>query len=163
VAVGIFVFVGNWAGPIWWASTGTMQLLDRRKGASNASFLHSRALGKWVSNGPTGFRPATTKSGPTGRDSNVEVASAKYTGHASFSNDAGFANAGSSYVDHIAVLTCFTACSVLAVMVSCTVLREHLFIWTVFSPKYLYEMAWAIGFHLFICIGGGGVLWWLGL
>ncbi|KAI7897734.1 alkaline-phosphatase-like protein [Cokeromyces recurvatus] len=34
--------------------------------------------------------------------------------------------------------------------ISVTVLREHLFIWTVFSPKYLYQVAWTCLFHWFI-------------
>ncbi|KAF1798636.1 alkaline-phosphatase-like protein [Mucor lusitanicus] len=39
--------------------------------------------------------------------------------------------------------------------ISVTVLREHLFIWTVFSPKYLYQIAWNVLFHwiLQVCIG----------
>jgi ethanolaminephosphotransferase len=62
---------------------------------------------------------------------------------------------------HIALLTVFTSFSVLAVMVACTVLRTHLFIWTVFSPKYLYSMAWSFGQHLFINVGLGSLLFWL--
>ncbi|ORE08676.1 alkaline phosphatase-like protein [Rhizopus microsporus var. microsporus] len=31
--------------------------------------------------------------------------------------------------------------------ISVTILREHLFIWTVFSPKYLYQVAWNCLFH----------------
>jgi len=49
-----------------------------------------------------------------------------------------------------------------AVMVACTALRTHLFIWTVFSPKYLYAMAWTVGWHLGINVGLGNLLWWLG-
>ena len=49
-----------------------------------------------------------------------------------------------------------------AVMAACTLLRTHLFIWTVFSPKYLYAMAWAVGWHLFVSVGLGRVLWWAG-
>lgn len=37
---------------------------------------------------------------------------------------------------------------VLAVLsISVTILREHLFIWTVFSPKYLYQIAWSLMYH----------------
>ncbi|KAK3313402.1 alkaline-phosphatase-like protein [Apodospora peruviana] len=64
---------------------------------------------------------------------------------------------------HIALLTVFTACSVAAVMAACTVLRTHLFIWTVFSPKYLYCVAWSLGQHLLVNLGVGGLLFWLGL
>ncbi len=63
---------------------------------------------------------------------------------------------------HIALLTVFTACSVAAVMAACTVLRTHLFIWTVFSPKYLYCIAWSLGQHLAVNIVVGGILFWLG-
>jgi ethanolaminephosphotransferase len=40
------------------------------------------------------------------------------------------------------VMTTFMTLQAAAVMVACTFLRSHLFIWTVFSPKYLYVMAW---------------------
>ncbi|RDW89321.1 GPI ethanolamine phosphate transferas-like protein 2 [Coleophoma cylindrospora] len=63
---------------------------------------------------------------------------------------------------YIAVHTMFVACSLLFVMVACTMLRTHLFIWTVFSPKYLYSMAWSLGQHLLINIGLTSLLHWLG-
>ncbi|KAL9031921.1 MAG: hypothetical protein Q9196_000117 [Gyalolechia fulgens] len=44
--------------------------------------------------------------------------------------------------------TCFVVNGVLFVMLACTALRTHLFIWTVFSPKYLYVVAWSLGLHL---------------
>lgn len=52
--------------------------------------------------------------------------------------------------DHFALLTLFTAFSTLSVMVACMVLREHLFIWTVFSPKFLFTVAWVVGHHVLI-------------
>ena len=64
--------------------------------------------------------------------------------------------------DHyVALLTFFNSSSVLAVMIACMMLRTHLFIWTVFSPKYLYIMAWSMGQHLFTNIGFGSVLAWM--
>ncbi|KAL4976195.1 alkaline-phosphatase-like protein [Aspergillus desertorum] len=45
---------------------------------------------------------------------------------------------------HIALLTFHATSTLMSVMTACTVLRTHLFIWTVFSPKYLYTMSWAI-------------------
>jgi ethanolaminephosphotransferase len=48
---------------------------------------------------------------------------------------------------HIPLLSFCVACTLLSVMVACTVLRTHLFIWTVFSPKYLYTISWAIIHH----------------
>jgi ethanolaminephosphotransferase len=61
--------------------------------------------------------------------------------------------------EHISIMTIFISASLVAVMVACTMLRTHLFIWTVFSPKYLYAMAWAVGWHLVVNIGLGGLLW----
>jgi ethanolaminephosphotransferase len=50
--------------------------------------------------------------------------------------------------DHRALLTFHIAMSLVSVMAACTALRTHLFIWTVFSPKYLYSMAWATANHV---------------
>lgn len=66
------------------------------------------------------------------------------------------------FARHASLLTTFTAASVAFVMAACTALRTHLFIWTVFSPKYLYSMAWSLGQHLLINLGFGGFLFWLG-
>jgi ethanolaminephosphotransferase len=63
---------------------------------------------------------------------------------------------------HIALLTLFITSSLFFVMAACTLLRTHLFIWTVFSPKYLYSMAWSLGQHLAINVGFGSLLYWLG-
>jgi ethanolaminephosphotransferase len=64
--------------------------------------------------------------------------------------------------EHLALLTVFVTSSLFFVMAACTLLRTHLFIWTVFSPKYLYSMAWSIGQHLGINVGLGSLLFWLG-
>lgn len=56
----------------------------------------------------------------------------------------------SNALEHFTLLTLFTAFSTLAVMVACMVLREHLFIWTVFSPKFLFTIAWVMGHHLIV-------------
>lgn len=63
---------------------------------------------------------------------------------------------------HLSLLTMFVASSLVFVMAACTLLRTHLFIWTVFSPKYLYSMAWSLGQHLLINMGFGSLLYWLG-
>lgn len=48
---------------------------------------------------------------------------------------------------HIALLSVFVTAHLVFVMIACTILRTHLFIWTVFSPKFLYSMAWSLGIH----------------
>lgn len=63
---------------------------------------------------------------------------------------------------HLSLLTVFTAASLVAIMAACTLLRTHLFIWTVFSPKFLYAMAWSLVQHLVINVAFGGCLYWLG-
>lgn len=55
----------------------------------------------------------------------------------------------------------FASVHTLSVMVACMVLREHLFIWTVFSPKYLYTAAWVVGQHVVVnMLGVGALLRW---
>lgn len=66
------------------------------------------------------------------------------------------------YLRHVTLLTVFAAASVAFVMAACAALRTHLFIWTVFSPKYLYCVAWSLGQHLLVNVGIGGLLYWLG-
>lgn len=63
---------------------------------------------------------------------------------------------------HIALLSVFVTCSLFFVMAACTLLRTHLFIWTVFSPKYLYSMAWSLGQHLGVNVVLGSLLFWMG-
>ena len=64
---------------------------------------------------------------------------------------------------HLTLLTMFVTSSLFFVMAACTVLRTHLFIWTVFSPKYLYSMAWSMGQHLITNVVFGSILYGLGL
>ncbi|KAK9366435.1 alkaline-phosphatase-like protein [Lipomyces kononenkoae] len=45
-------------------------------------------------------------------------------------------------VDGLSLIHAFHSMSLLAVMSACTVLRTHLFIWTVFSPKLMYTVGW---------------------
>ncbi|KAI0201485.1 alkaline-phosphatase-like protein [Astrocystis sublimbata] len=66
------------------------------------------------------------------------------------------------FTQHASLMTFFAAASLGAVMAACAALRTHLFIWTVFSPKYLYSMAWSLGQHLVVNMGLGGLLYWLG-
>ncbi|KAG6042201.1 hypothetical protein E4U41_003947 [Claviceps citrina] len=63
---------------------------------------------------------------------------------------------------HLVLLTFFATTSVASVMAACAALRTHLFIWTVFSPKYLYCAAWSLAQHLAVNIGLGSLLFALG-
>jgi ethanolaminephosphotransferase len=131
LAVGILVFASNWAGPIWWSVTG-MKMLVHNLSLPKLLPENQRPKREWVAKEFDHLLPP-------------ESTAAQEEDHSFFS--------------HITLLTLFTSASLLAVMVACTLLRTHLFIWTVFSPKYLYTMAWSLAFHFFISIGLGGGLW----
>ncbi|QSZ37854.1 hypothetical protein DSL72_008954 [Monilinia vaccinii-corymbosi] len=105
-AVGVLIFVSNWAGPLYFASAANLLLRTYRK------------------------RDHVTRK--------------------------------AVWTHHITLLTIFVSSSLTATMVACTLLRTHLFIWTVFSPKFLYTMAWSAGMHLGGNVLVGGGLWFLG-
>lgn len=63
---------------------------------------------------------------------------------------------------HVALITVFLSSSLVSIMAACTLLRTHLFIWSVFSPKYLYSLAWSLGQHICMNIGLGYFLFWIG-
>lgn len=67
-------------------------------------------------------------------------------------------------IDPLVLFTFFTSTSLVFVMLACTLLRAHLFIWTVFAPKYLFSMAWSMGQHVCINIilGGAFLVRWSG-
>ncbi|RPB25398.1 alkaline phosphatase-like protein [Terfezia boudieri ATCC MYA-4762] len=62
------------------------------------------------------------------------------------------------YRQQIALWTLFWSIVGSAVMASCYMHRAHLFIWTVFSPKYIYTMTWSV-LHLTVMNIGVGALW----
>ena len=62
------------------------------------------------------------------------------------------------YRQQIALWTLYWSTVGSAVMTSCYMHRAHLFIWTVFSPKYIYTMTWSV-LHLAVMNIGVGALW----
>lgn len=66
---------------------------------------------------------------------------------------------GEAWMRHAGLCTMWTGVASASVMVACTMLRTHLFIWTVFSPKYLFAMAWGIAFHFGGTLGLGSLIW----
>ncbi|EGZ72112.1 hypothetical protein NEUTE2DRAFT_90037 [Neurospora tetrasperma FGSC 2509] len=135
ILVGVLTYVGNWAGPVWWAF-GTVVL-----------------LGKIWRRDQRQKRLGSGNNGKRGSEEKEERAEAKQ-----------MLEGGqiSPFKIYVAVTTLFTAVSVAAVMAACTILRTHLFVWTVFSPKYLYCVAWSLGQHLVVNVGLSGLLFWLG-
>ncbi|KAF9631316.1 Type I phosphodiesterase/nucleotide pyrophosphatase/phosphate transferase [Lasiodiplodia theobromae] len=144
VAVGVLLFAANWAGPFYWTSAAVLGLLDAarwsRGSAALRRVMREKEMQKW--------KEVQRRDAATGK-----VAAASEPGHLPKLQSAleGVGQAEDvegMWFRHFARLTVWVAAGVVAVMVACAVLRTHLFIWTVFSPKYLYAMAWAVGFHL---------------
>jgi ethanolaminephosphotransferase len=149
VAVGVLLFASNWAGPIYWSTCAAVMFTLPSTEQEESAFERleqaaerQRTLGdkKWIHEERELLnRQAMTtssSSAATRQDQDADI-----------------------WHEHISIMTIFISASLVAVMVACTVLRTHLFIWTVFSPKYLYAMAWAVGWHLVVNIGLGGLLW----
>ncbi|KAI1250083.1 hypothetical protein MGN70_008534 [Eutypa lata] len=135
VAVGVLILVGNWAASVWWLSVGGRLLLDDDCRRGEKTMI-------------------TQKDGDSRTVIREKGREGKGVGEEEGQWDA--------WKQHVGLLTVFTAASLVAVMVACTALRTHLFIWTVFSPKYLYSMAWSLGMHLGLNVAFGGALFWLG-
>lgn len=151
VMVGVLLFLGNWAGPVYWMSTGIVLMRDAGK-EKEKDTLKMNVNGRgWVEV----ERELLEKNAADPQDPSAA---------SDDSREAPSTSEGSMtpLTSHIALLTLWTNFSLLAVMVACTLLRQHLFIWTVFSPKYLYAMAWSCGFHLIFSCGWSSVLWWVG-
>ncbi|KAK6850300.1 hypothetical protein PG995_014133 [Apiospora arundinis] len=143
VAVGILTFVSNFAGPVWWASATNVLLLQRKLAAATATATTT----------PTNGAAEISATGGT---------MTKDSGEEGGSKSSSSSSSESVWHQHIALWTVFVTASLGFVMAACTALRTHLFIWTVFSPKYLYSMAWSLGQHLLVNVGLGGLLYWLG-
>lgn len=138
VAVGVLLFASNWTGPIWWCSAANL-LLNTKVAQFEPRKEDKRS---WIDSERAKLHEDTlrTMMGPQ-----KKAVAVQETG---------------IWLFYVSSMTAFIAASLLAVMAACTALRTHLFIWTVFSPKYLYAMAWSVGWHLIVNIVFGGLLSW---
>ena len=133
--VGFLTFVSNWAGPLWWTSATVLLLLQHDFTRRDRSQVK-----------------ASSPPPPPPSETSELVGT-----HSTTRN-----SQESSLFNHLLCLTLFTTITTLSVMAACTALRTHLFIWTVFSPKYLFTMAWTIGQHLVVNVLFGSLLFWCG-
>ncbi|CAG8554898.1 4186_t:CDS:2, partial [Paraglomus occultum] len=62
---------------------------------------------------------------------------------------------GRTLLEYLFDSTLFYSIVLLSLSIAVTILKTHLFIWTVFSPKYLYQMIWNVLFHFFVEVCGG--------
>lgn len=137
LAVGLLVFLSNWAGPVWWSLAGVLMLRNQTKNS----------------------RPVTSSRGWVVEE---RERLARMTGGKSQAQKTNSDTAEGAWTCHVALLTLWSGVMLAAVMAACTALRTHLFIWTVFSPKYLFAMAWGVAWQLGVTVGLGGWVWWLG-
>ncbi|KAH7386805.1 alkaline-phosphatase-like protein [Phaeosphaeria sp. MPI-PUGE-AT-0046c] len=139
LAVGLLVFLSNWAGPVYWSVAGILLLGNHGK---QQRYIDTKELHKadWIAQEHEYLNEMARK----------EEKSREQRGGKGV------------WVEHLAVLTFWTGGMLVSVMVACAALRQHLFIWTVFSPKFLFAMAWGVAWHLGISAGLGGLVWWAG-
>ncbi|KAK6429832.1 major facilitator superfamily transporter protein [Oleoguttula sp. CCFEE 5521] len=155
--VALLVFVGNWAGAVWWCSAAMIML---REDAAVIDAYNDQKPGKKHEESVEGTRSWVQEE--RNRLHNGALAAARTSTTSRRPEQQLESRDSARYQTYLAALTCFVSASLIAVMAACTALRTHLFIWTVFSPKYLYSMAWAMGWHLGLNVGMGSLLWWLG-
>jgi ethanolaminephosphotransferase len=138
-AVGLLVFLSNWAGPVYWSLAGILLL---GKHGQQQRFIDTSELHKadWIAQEHNYLNDMARKEEKSREDRKDQRA----------------------WMEHLALLTFWTGVMLVSVMAACTALKQHLFIWTVFSPKYLFAMAWGLAWHLGITAGLGGLTWWLG-
>ncbi|KAJ4354026.1 major facilitator super transporter protein [Didymosphaeria variabile] len=136
IAVGLLLFLSNWAGPIYFTAASSLLLSSPGRPRRNIAMneVDSR---DWVQKEREHLeRMAKSEEEGRKRRESSEV-----------------------WGRHVGLMTLWVGVATGSVMVACTVLRTHLFIWTVFSPKYLYAMAWGIAFHFGGTLGLGSLVW----
>jgi ethanolaminephosphotransferase len=131
--VGLLLFVGNWAGPIYWSMNGL-----------NAALISAAEEDATVVAAKKAATPQ--KSAPNSLSNSSTTAISTST-----------PSMWHAYTQHNTLLTSFVASATLSTMLACTALRTHLFVWTVFSPKFLYAVGWLVGWHFLVNLGLGAV------
>ncbi|PSN71579.1 alkaline phosphatase-like protein [Corynespora cassiicola Philippines] len=137
--VGLLTFISNFAGPIFFSIVGVL-LLGAHGQAQR--FIDTSELQDvdWVRE-ERAYLERMSKKEAEGRVRRAEWG---------------------AWAEHVGRLTAVGATGVLGVMSACFALRSHLFVWSVFSPKFLYAGAWAVMVHGGVEVGVGALFWWAG-
>ncbi|CAO3649898.1 unnamed protein product [Cunninghamella blakesleeana] len=117
--VGILTFISNWSGSIWWCIAGWAILYDQ----SPLQLLQQEK----------GNLDQGINNNNNNNNNNIN------------NNNDNDDNDDAWFIYSLMQTTIF-GLVLASLSISVTILREHLFIWTVFSPKYLYQLAWTIGY-----------------
>lgn len=137
--VGILTFVGNWAGPIYWwfACLCCLLVLDHNDGSNNTEIFAGYHRHQQ--------QQQRQQSKPADSDEHQQRSKQELT-----KKTLRQTKKWDTWLQHFTLLTSFTSISVLSTEIACCVLRQHLFIWTVFSPKFLFIVAWSVGMHVVV-------------
>ncbi|KAF3081572.1 major facilitator super transporter protein [Orbilia oligospora] len=119
--VGILTFLSNWAGPVLWTSGGVGLM---------CSWMGRKRKAKKGAKKDEG-----DNSSPPPPPPSSSLAEGTLT---------------DTYLKFAELTSTFRAVAMVAVMGACMVLRMHLFVWTVFSPKYLFAMVWTCVHHIIV-------------
>jgi ethanolaminephosphotransferase len=118
--VGALTFISNWAGPLYWGFTGLTILLED-------------GYTKFVVEKLTAFRGfmilKNTKPDEIQRLTRLYLREVR-------------SSCQEFIVQRTIITQLFFSGALAGIMGACIVLKDHLFIWTVFSPKLLYAAAW---------------------
>ncbi|KAI8074405.1 hypothetical protein BC940DRAFT_288156 [Gongronella butleri] len=114
--ISILTFCSNWSGAIWWCIAGWAMLVDDEKQETSVMAQEEEE-----------HAPQGDTDGPEDeQDEHDDLAQ--------------------QWIAFSVVLASVFSVTLATLSISVTILREHLFIWTVFSPKYLYQLAWHVMF-----------------
>ncbi|CAI2164269.1 7264_t:CDS:10 [Funneliformis geosporum] len=118
--VGLLTFLGNWSGPIWWCFASII--------------LRNEILIRW-------------KLSKEIRNEEIDISEEKV-----FIKDKIIYDSSplkiTLFSDYYIYTSLFHSIVIFTLSIGVMILRNHLFIWTVFSPKYLFQIVWNILFHL---------------
>lgn len=136
---GLLTFISNWAGSIWWTFAGVSLIVhgywrsqsDQKR--TTSTILVQQTTEEENEESQIEDNDLAPEDDP--QDNHTAIAAAELLSYYS------------SYYIYFAI---FFNLALTTLTVSVTLLRQHLFIWTVFSPKFLFQGAWVILYHFML-------------
>lgn len=161
VAVGLLTFIGNWAGPLYWSITAISILLEDKVRPelmkSYAEYFSSIVSQEKNAASKNDTKHAKEKKhkNKNGSAKKQQEALAAPTQPRKENPTVGFTSICPQGVITLRIIInqVFFSAELAGILGACIVLKDHLFIWTVFSPKLLYAVAWVVIQHAIIDIG----------
>lgn len=154
--VGALTFIGNWAGPLWWSAVSALLITEPSRSRDQTAAAGDCIVSE--SEQVTPRHPRTSHED----DDNVQSRTVSESSRQRHSHDPSSDSSPCSpakletrhrgndvLLDQLFLHATFRSFVTTILSLSVTILRSHLFIWTVFSPRWLYEAAWVLGFGPF--------------